>query len=358
MTNLDIIRYRLHNQLLSQIKFTQPSQVVAWFGAIQAQDYAGAKWAIGQRVKGMTDSAVEQALADGSILRTHVMRPTWHFVTPTDIRWMLELTAPRVRAAMAHMDRQLELDKAIFKKSNAVLTKTLHGNQQLTRSELAPVLQKTGVPVDGLRLGHLLMHAELDGVICSGARKGKQFTYALLEERAPQSKILERSETLAELTKRYFRSHGPATLQDFAWWSGLTMTDVRKGIEEVKSELEHEVSNNQTYWFPPTTSLRDLSPAAYLLSNYDEYTVGYRDRSAIFDVSHTDKLSAFRESILTQTILINGEVSGTWKRTVKKSEVIIQLAPFSILGKTENQAVIEAAQQYGKFLGLPAVLAI
>src|SRR6266498_1240353 len=182
---LDILRQRLHNQLLSQTKFIQPSQVVAWLGAVQSQDYAGAKWALAQRTEGLTDAAIEQAFADGEILRTHVLRPTWHFVTPTDIRWMLELTAPRVRAAMAYMDRQLALDKAIFKKSNAALVKALRDSKQLTRSELTSVFQQAHINVDGLRLGHILMHAELDGIVCSGGRRGKQFTYALLDERAP-----------------------------------------------------------------------------------------------------------------------------------------------------------------------------
>jgi hypothetical protein len=286
------------------------------------------------------------------------MRPTWHFVAPRDIRWMLALTAPRVRMGLAHMDRQLELDQNVFKTTNAVLTKALQGSKQLTRSELAPILQKGGISVEGLRLGHLLIHAELDGIICSGARKGKQFTYALLEERAPQAKTLEHEEALAELAKRYFRSHGPAILKDYVWWSGLTATEARQGMEAVRSEFEQETINDQVYWFSPSASLNGTSSTAYLLPNYDEYTVGYKDRSAIFDESFIAKLSAFRESILTQTILVEGEIAGTWKRTLKKKEVIISLAPFTVLKKAQNQAVIESAQEYGKFLGLPVTLGI
>src|SRR6266540_1160898 len=176
---LDILQQRLHNQLLSQTKFTQPGQVVAWLGAVQSQDYAGAKWAVAQRTKELTDAAIEQAFAEGEILRTHVLRPTWHFVTPMDIRWMLALTAPRVRAAMAYTYRQVGLDTPIFTKSNAILTKALRGNKQLTRSELGHILQNDGIPADGLRVGLLMLRAELDGIICSGARRGKQHTYAL-----------------------------------------------------------------------------------------------------------------------------------------------------------------------------------
>jgi hypothetical protein len=353
---LDIIQQRLHNQLLSQTKFTQPGQVVAWLGAVQSQDYAGAKWALAQRTKGLTDAAIEQAFASGEILRTHVMRPTWHFVTPQDIRWMLALTAPRVRVAIAHMDRQLALDKVVLKKSNAALTKALQGGKQLTRAELGSILQKAGLAIDGLRLGHLTAHAEIDGVICSGARRGKQFTYALLDERAPQAKTLERDEALAELTKRYFRSHGPATLQDFVWWSGLTINDARKGIDSLKSQREGERINEQTYWFIPSETKKESSPAVHLLPNYDEYTVGYTDRASIFDVMHTDKLDS-RGSILFQyAIVMDGLVVGTWKRTIKKNEVVINLVPFTTLTREQNQAIIAAAQGYAKFLALPVVL--
>jgi len=354
---LDIVQRRLHNQLLSQTKFTQPSQVVAWLGAVQSQDYAGAKWAIAQRTNGLTDADIEQAFARGEILRTHVMRPTWHFVTPADIRWMLELTAPRVRAAMAYTNRQLGLDTAIFKKSNAVLAKGLRENQHLTRSELGEILQKAGVPVDGLRLGHLMGRAELDGVICSGARRGKQHTYALLDERAPQVKTLERDEALAELTRRYFRSHGPATLRDFVWWSGLTTNDARTGIDFVKPQLEGETMDEQTYWFVSSATKKKSSSTVHLLPDYDEYTVGYTDRTSIFNVTHTDKLDS-RGSILFQyAILMDGLVIGTWKRVLKKNEVVIHIVPFTALTSDQNQAIIDATQQYGKFLELPVVLA-
>lgn len=354
---LDILSQRLHNHLLSQTKFTQPSQVVAWLGALQAQDYAGAKWALSQRSKGLTDAAIDQAFAKGEILRTHVLRPTWHFVRPEDIRWMLALTAPRIHMLSAHYYRQLELDDAIFKHSNKILTKALRDGNQLTRAELTSLLQKNGIASNELlRFTYLMVHAELDGVICSGARRGKQFTYALLDERAPQAKTLERDEALAELTKRYFRSHGPAAIQDFVWWSGLTLNDARKAIELVKSQLEQEVIDDQTYWFAAPASIAKPFPTVHLLPDYDEYLVGYTDRAAIFDISHTGKVDA-RGSVLAQyTIMIDGQVVGTWKRTLKKNEVVIELAPFSAMTNDQNQAVIAATQKYSKFLGLPAKL--
>ena len=228
---IPIAHQRLHNQRLSSTDFKRPDEVVKWLGAVQAQDYHGAKWALAQRMQGATDARIEKAFTDGAILRTHVMRPTWHFVAPADIRWMLKLTAPRVNAASRYNYRKLELDDAFFHKSNKALARALRGGKQLTRDELRKAVGHVGVATnDLLRFSHILLRAELDGVICSGPRKGKQFTYALLDERTPKSRILARDEALAELTLRYFTSHGPATLQDFVWWSGQATSDARKGL--------------------------------------------------------------------------------------------------------------------------------
>jgi hypothetical protein len=358
MKNFDIARLRLHNQGLSKTTFTNPADVVGWLGAVQSQDYIGAKWALGQRIKNATDAAIEQAFNEGAILRTHVMRPTWHFVKPEDIRWMLALTAPRVNAISAHYYRILELDKAIFKRSNAVLTKALQGGKQLTRAELTSLLQKNGIATDDLlRFTYLIVRAELDGIVCSGARRGKQFTYALLDERAPHTRTLERDAALAELAKRYFISHGPATLQDFVWWSGLSMADGRKALDSIRSQLINEVENGRAYWFAAPTPTRISSPTAYLLPDYDEYTVGYTDRSAIFDVTHTTKLDSRGSELAQYTIILDGHIAGTWKRILKKSEVVIELAPFSALTTAENRAITDAAERYGKFLGLSVQLA-
>src|SRR5690348_9989844 len=205
MTNLNIAHRRLHNQFLSQQTFEKPEEVVQWLGAVQSQDYGAAKWALGLRLCGAIDDVIEQSFASGQILRTHIMRPTWHFVTPADIRWMLMLTAPRVHAASAYYYRTSELDDALFARSNAVLVEALQGGKQLTRTELASALQRAGIACDNLlRLGYIIIHAELDGIICSGARRGKQFTYALLDERAPQTRVVEREEALAEFALRYF----------------------------------------------------------------------------------------------------------------------------------------------------------
>jgi hypothetical protein len=358
MKNFDIARLRLRNQRLSSTAFTNPAEVVGWLGAVQSQDYAGAKWALGQRIKITTDSAIEKAFNEGAILRTHVMRPTWHFVRPKDIRWMLALTAPRINALCATYYRKLELDAATFKRSNALLTKNLRGGKQLTRAELTSLLQKKGIATDDLlRFTYLIIRAELDGIVCSGARRGKQFTYALLDERAPHTRTLEREAALAELAKRYFSSHGPATLKDFVWWSGLTVSDANKGLDSIRSQLISEVENGQTYWFADSTPARVPSPTVHLLPDYDEYTVGYTDRGAIFDSSHTNKLDSRGSELAQYMIVVDGLIAGTWKRTVKKSEVVIELVRFRDFAKAEEQAIADAAERYGKFLGLPIRLA-
>src|SRR5258708_5458520 len=324
MTNLDIAPRRLPNQLITQRTFEKPGDGVQWLGAVQARDYAAAKWALGLRLQGVTDDDIEQAFTDGAILRTHVMRPTWHFVSPADIRWLLALTAPHVRAASAYHNRKLELDDAVFRGTNAVLANALQGGKQLTRDELASALQQAGIATDGeQRVTYIMMRAELDGVICSGARRGKQFTSALLAERAPQARTLDPDEALAEITMRYFTRHGPATIQDFVWWLGLTVVDARRGLAMGTSHLLHETIGGQTYWFPPSTPpAQDLAPMAYLLPNYDEYTVGYTDRSTIFDALHTNKLDP-PGGLLTNTMVLDRPVLRTLKRTFKKTTLII-----------------------------------
>lgn len=351
---MDIPLYRLHNQRLVRTDLTNPVDVVSWLGAVQSQDFAGGKWAIGLRTKGLVEADVERAFTDGSILRTHVMRPTWHFVTPADIRWMLALTAPRVRALMAYNDRQVELDKATIKKSHDVLIKTLQGGKQLTRAELGAALQRSRINTDELRLTHLAMHAELDGVICSGARNGKQFTYALLEERVPPARILNHDEAVVELARRYFQSHGPATAKDFGWWSGLSAADVKLGMDAIKSEFEQEIINASTYWFiEPAQKAKSRGNKAYLLPNYDEYTVGYTDRNAIFDMSHSSKLDS-RGSVLAQHVILTaGKIAASWKRTLKTKSVSMEATLFRTLNKTETHALVEAAERYAAFLGLP-----
>ena len=355
--DLEIPRLRLHNQHISQPAFAHPADAVDWLVAVQAQDYSGAKWALGLRMRSASDSDVELAFTEGSILRTHLMRPTWHFVTPADIRWMLDLTAPRVHAANAGMYRRLELDRAIFKRSNNALVKALRGGGQLTRDELRDVLRGAGIEAqEPLRMAYLMMFAELEGIICSGPRRGKQFTYALLDERAPGGRSQPRERALAELAQRYFISRGPATVQDLARWSGLTIADARRGLEAVQAGLRHELLGGQSYWLSPSMpSAKDPSPVAYLLSVYDEYLSGYKDRSAIVETWIGVRLIAMGNA-LTHVIVLDGQIVGTWKRRLSKGAVTVETSLFAPPGQAEKRSIAAAARQYAAFLSLPVEL--
>lgn len=347
MSNLDIAHKRLHNQHIAVADFEKPAEVVRWMGAVQAQDYAGALWAVGLRMRNAVAADIEQAMADGAIVRTHPMRGTWHFVAAEDIRWLLNLMAPGRIASNALWYRRLELDEATFVKSNAVFAQTLSGGNQLTRRELAASLKQAGISTEGLRMTFLLHRAELEGVICSGARRGKQFTFALLDEIVPVSQTLERDEALAELAQRYFTSHGPATLQDFMWWSGLAAADARASSEMVKPQFIQEIISGKTYWLAPSTpTTKVTSPTAYLLPPYDEYTVAYKDRSAVLDPAYTQQAGY---AIFGPTIALDGQIVGNWKREFKKDAVIITTSPFTSLSEAHNQAIAAAIDHYRRF---------
>jgi len=348
MNRSDVVSARLNNQKLSSSRFDNAADVVRWFGAVQAQDYNAAKWALALRMRKATNNLIEEAFDLGEILRTHVMRPTWHFVAPEDIRWLLQLTAPRVNMRSGPNYRKFELDAAVFKRSHSVLTKALQGGKHLTRSALKSALNRAGIDAnDTVRLAHILLRAELDAVVCSGPRIGKQFTYALLEERVPAARILERDEALAEIARRYLRSHGPATLQDFVWWSGLTVEDATRGISQVERELEKEVMDERIYRGPRFSGTKS-EYAAHLLPVFDEYFVAYKDRQMAFDGEPS--LSTFE--LLGPTFIINGTVGGTWKRIAGNDSLTIELNPSRALLKSEKVAVADAVERYAGFMGV------
>jgi hypothetical protein len=352
MTGFNILQQRLQNQHLASPVFKDPADVVKYIGAIQAQDYAGAKWAIAQRLQGATDTMIEKAFTNGDIIRTHVMRPTWHFVSPQDIRWMLALTAPRVLALIAFRQRYLELNNNIFSLCEKVISAALQGGKQLARTELVGILQQAGIVTDEQRFIHIMMQMELTGLVCSGGRQGKQFTYALLDERVPQVKTTDRNEALVTLAERYFTAHGPATLQDFVWWSGLTVNDAKAGLEMIRHKLTGEVAEGNTYWFAEQHyDSKNKSGIAYLLPNYDEYIVSYKDRSAVIASSDINKADP-RGTIFNNTIIINGCIAGIWKRSFRKNSVILEIMPFAPLSKANNAAIAASAKRYTKFLGV------
>lgn len=353
----EIARRRLAGQQLVEPSLQRPADVVRRLGAIQAQDYPGAKWAIAMRTRDRIDDAgVEQAITDGSIVRTHILRPTWHFVHPADIRWMLALTGPRISASMAHYNRKLELDAAVFRRSNAALTRALRDGQQMTRRELATVLHRARINVEGTqRLAHLMMQAELDGVVCSGSRRDKQFTYALMDERVPPGKSIDRDEALLELTNRYFATRSPATLHDFAWWSGLTVGDASRGIQMAGNALVRELIDDRPFWSAPSSDRRtSASPTVFLLPNYDEYFIGFKDRSAIAQRLSSADLVTGGDALIGNVIVSDGQLVGGWKRAVAKDAVVVDITLLTRLSKAEQRAARSAVESYGSFLGLQA----
>ncbi len=351
-----IARRRLWSQHIAQPRFDHPSQVVAWLGAVQAQEYLSALWALGLRTRQATEASIEQALADKNVVRTWPMRGTIHFVEASDVRWMLALLTPRVVARGAQRFRELGLDESVVARSKAVFASALQGGKQLKRDEMYARLEQAGISTAGQRGYHLLWRSAQEGLICFAAREGKQHTFALLDEWVPASKALTREESLAEVARRYFTGHGPATLQDFVWWSGLTVADARAGLEMVGSQLARESIGEQTYWASLNAqAVADTSLPAFLLPSFDEYLVGYRDRSAVLDPAHA-KQAVPGGGILSATVVVDGQVVGTWKRTIKRDRIVLQVDPFSELGQAATHAVAAAVDRYSKFLGMPIEL--
>ena len=349
---------RLLNQCIDRARHRKPAEVVEWLGAVQAQEYEPAKWGLGLRMANAADADIERAFEHGRILRTHVMRPTWHFVTPDDIRWMLELTAPSVHRRMAVYDRQLGLDAAIKRRGTAVIERALRDGRHLTRVELGERLKDAKLAFTSTRLAHLAMYAELEGIICSGPRRGKKFTYALIAERAPKARRLSRDEALAELALRFFRSHGPATVRDFVWWSGLTTADARRGLEMIRAKRS-EVDGH-IYW---TAGVAPKAPAgvkiAHLLPIYDEYVVSYRDRVA---VPHGPSMIASSTGggyvTFQHALVVAGQIAGTWRMSRSSRGVAIAATPLRRLSLKERSAVTDAAARYGRFANLTVELSI
>ena len=352
MKKTDISTIRLNNQQIATTKFNAVKDLVGWMGVMQAQDYAMAKWAIGVRLPNTTDQAVETAITNGEILRTHLLRPTWHFVSADDIRWMLELTARRVKAFMKSSHEEHELSGTIFNKSKVIMEKALRGGNHLTREEIRVELTEAGIDNNYYRLSHLLAWAELDGLVCSGSTKEGKPTYALLEERVLKTKPLTKEEALAALAKKYFSSHSPATLQDFAWWSGLPAGDANLALELVKPDFISEEIDSQTYWSAiPFSIPKKDKEAVYFLPAYDEFIISYKDRSASLPFeNHTKTVS--NNGIFRPVIVVNGQVTGIWKRTIKKDKVIVETEFFKQPNQIQNSLIEKAANQFGHFIEL------
>jgi hypothetical protein len=356
---MDIARVRLARQFLTATPHRSAASVVRAQGAVQAQDYPGAKWALAQRMQGApTDADIEHEIDAGRIIRTHILRPTWHFVAPEDIRWMLALTAPQVRRHMASYNQKLGLTPDVFRRTNAAVARALEG-KCLTRQELKPVLARLGIgELNAMRLGHIAGEAELAGVACSGPARGKRQTYALLEERVPPAPERDRDDALLSLTQVYFATRAPATVQDFSWWSGLKMPDAKRGIEIAGRSLERVTIDDRVYWQPPDLPKPSRAATLHLLPNYDELFIGYKDRSAIGERLGSHALVMGRDFFVAHVVIVDGQLVGGWRRVPDRKGVRVRVDLVGKLTGAERKRLEGAIERFAAFVQLPVALQV
>ncbi len=351
-----LVRRRYHIHRLAAPLFPTPVAVVAHFAAVQGQDTLHSLWALGLRVEGATEAGIEQAIADRQLVRTWPMRTTLHYVTAADARWIVRLNAERTLHGMARRLRELELDDATFARSRRLIETALADGQPMARPALYAALEAAGVSPAGQRGYYLILFHALEGLIAIGPRQDKQQTIVLLDAWLPPTSERTRDEALAELARRYFAGHGPATLKDYTWWSGLAAAEARAGLEMAKPHLAQAPIGGETYWFDPNEPVGEIpSPTAHLLPFVDEYLVAYKDRSAVLPAAYNALVDS-GGVIFHQPILMDGRVVGIWTRTVKKEQVVIEAKLFRPLLDAEHGALVATGERFGVFLGLKAIL--
>lgn len=331
--NSDILQnirnIRLQSQQLINQSFADPKSLVEWMGAIQAQDYNMAKWAIGCRLTSATNLMIENAFNRGDILRTHVMRPTWHFVSCDDIRWMAALSSKKIIAAWKSYNKKYNVDEKEYTKYTKLIEKILEGNHHLTREEIKQEFEQAGIIMDSHEMNHYMMNAEALGIVCSGIIKNKKHTYALLDERVPKTENVTNDEALFRIATKYFRSHSPASIDDFVWWSGLSITEARKAINMIKNNLTAERYNNkELFIYDASNYVSPLNENFHLLPSFDEYIISYKDRSHVLALEHYSK--AFNNfGTFYPVMAYNGNIIGNWKKDEKKKQIIINSELFT-----------------------------
>ena len=350
---MNIPALRLQHQHITQPHLTQPEQVVAWLGGLQGQDYPGAKWSIALRMPSATEADVVQTFDSGKLVRTWPMRGTLHVVAAADLRWMLMLTSPKNLASSASRRRALELDDTTLARCREVFTQALQGGKHLSREGMYAALAQANISIDGQRGNHILWNCALHGLICLSTSNDKEQNFALVDEWIAPTPPKTRDEALAELAARYFLSRGPATLQDFIWWSGLSAAEARSGLAAIQSQLVAETVGKLTYWLPADSHTPKEAPSAFALPGFDEYLLGYKDRSAVLDAAHAEQVCPGGNGVFAATIVIDGRVVGTWKRVFQKTGIAISATPFTHLSPTDTQRFAAAVQRYGAFHELP-----
>ena len=350
MTDLQISERRMRSSGLAGVPFADPVEVVRRHGAMQAQEYGLAKWAIGQRADGLVDEDLDRALSAGTIARTHVLRPTWHFVAREDLRWLLALTGPRVQRHNEPRCRELGLDHRTLSRSQSLIASALEGGNRLTRNEIADVLDGARIDRSGQRLPYILMHCELEAVVCSGGFSGRQHTYALVDERVPNDGRFDRDDALGELARRYLAGHGPATVRDLRWWSSLTVADIREALGMLGSEAASEEWGGITFWSLAASHEDPLEEGSVqLLHAFDELIVGYTHSRYFGDPRGESARAAWRDGTFPRGIILQGgRIAGHWRRTLEKDSVTIEALLYE---RMEARALRAAADALGRFVG-------
>ncbi|MBO9152870.1 winged helix DNA-binding domain-containing protein [Chitinophaga sp. GCM10012297] len=352
MTTADILRLRLEQQFITK-PFTGKAPELIWhLCAIQAQDYAAAKWAIGLRMPGFTDEMADAAFTNKSLVRAYSIRGTIHVMHPEDARWLISFARNRYIITSASLHRKLELDEKTFSKSNSIIRKGLADGQELTRDELKSLLEKKKIDCESQRLNHMLYRAGMDEVLCFGKRRGKEFTYALLDDYVPAGKSVPVKDALYQLALRFVTGHGPATAQDLSWWTGYPITACKTAFLSLKGELQNETIDKQEYWMLPGAQTGKPATGLKLLSGFDEYYMGFKDKSLLLDKTFSKSMSP-PNGLLPYIILLNGKIAGTWRRNIKKNCVGMEYQPFKPLTAAQQKSLKDAEKKFCKFLGLP-----
>jgi hypothetical protein len=357
VADLDIARWRLRTQHLVPPYAVSAREAIGSLLAVQAENPGQAAWAVASRTQNPDQADLAALLDDGTVLRTHVLRPTWHFVRAEDIGWLLDLTGPRVRRVTGQQLRDTHgLDERSIDQALAAVSQVLTSRGQLTRAQLADELLERGIGGSGQMLMILLAHAELGGLICSGRAAGGEHTYALMEERVPTPRRVGRTEALAELALRYFTGHGPATERDLAYWATLPLTDVRAGLLQVRDQLDSFQHDGRTFWHLPAELPRGpQKPAGHLLQILDEIYRGYQDSRWVLDTA--GDVPRTRETA-TGMALVNAQLVATMRRTISNDHVRFDLRPYRTLTSPETKALDQAARRYGEYLRLRGQLTL
>jgi hypothetical protein len=357
MQDLDIARWRLRTQHLVWPYAGSAGEAVGSLLAVQAENRGQAAWAVAARTQNPDQADLAALLDEGAIVRTHVLRPTWHFVRAEDIGWLLGLTGPRVRRVTVQQLRDAHgLDERSIGRAVTALMHALASRGQLTRAQLGDELRERGIGGSRQMLMILLAHAELDGLICSGPVAGGEHTYTLMERRVPAARRLGRTEALAELTLRYFTGHGPATERDLAYWATLTLTDVRAGLQQVRDQLGSFQHDGRTFWHAPGEAPGGpQQPAGHLLQILDETYRGYQDSRWLLDAA--GDVPRTREAAAGMA-LVDAQLLAAMRRTVAPGHVRFDLRPYRALTPPEIEALDQAASRYGEYLQLNSRLTV